>query len=136
KGKAITVVNGASTSGIDFTLVRGLTLGGTIREGSAFAKPIGGATVTVFDSARYTKVAEATSNNAGVYVTLAGLPSGSYDLVASDPDQRYAQASYGAASCDTSCTDVVGGTPVAVSTSRGDLDFQLTSGGSITGTVS
>jgi hypothetical protein len=132
-GTPIAVTTGNTTSGIDFTLTRGGRISGTITDATT-TLPITGASVGIIDGNR-TSVTGATTDNAGNFISSAGLPTGTYFVRASAMDQGYAPLVYSNLQC-LGC-DPLRSTGVNVtsgSTSSG-INFALPVGGGISGRV-
>ncbi|MCC7009391.1 MAG: carboxypeptidase regulatory-like domain-containing protein, partial [Acidobacteria bacterium] len=133
-GTAIAVGSAAAVTGIDFSLAGGGTLSGTVRA-AATSSPISGISVRIYD-ATGAQVKSASSNGAGVF-TVLGLPSGTYyAATVVTAAQLYVNELYNEIACFPSCT-VTTGTPIAVTTGAitSNVDFTLSSSGSITGTI-
>jgi 5-hydroxyisourate hydrolase-like protein (transthyretin family) len=130
-GNAVTVAAGTNTTGINFSLVFGGRIAGTVR--NTAGTPIPDVTVVIFTSGGVS-ITSGTTDSLGTYTGSAGLPSGTY----------YARTSNGAGFVDKIYNDVscVGcsptvGTPIVVtagSVTTG-IDFSLVAGGRIAGTV-
>ncbi|HAV23038.1 MAG TPA: hypothetical protein DCX46_06020 [Bacteroidetes bacterium] len=122
---AFNVSDGFDTPGINFVLLRGGGISGTVTDKAG--NPISQVSITVFDTL-YNAVSYAETDSAGCY-TAFGLRSGeylvhAYDLVHVDQWYDGVNSSY-------SATRV----KVAVHHTTPEVDFVLVMGGSITGTV-
>ncbi len=133
-GTPIAVTTGATTSGIDFALTPGGIISGTVTS-SATGLPISSVTVFVYNSTG-ASVTSAFTNASGLWVTSTGLPTGTY----------YARTFNFAGYVDEIYNDIASpgfsgnpltGTPIAVTTgaTTSGIDFALTPGGIISGTV-
>ena len=133
-GTPITVTLGETRSGIDFALALGGRISGTVTDtASPTPNPLPGVSVSVHDS-QGRNVASGRTDGAGHYTSDGGLPAGSY-YVRTYNSSGYLNELYHDILC-TSCT-VTNGTPVSVAlgeTTSG-IDFALSQGGRISGTV-
>jgi hypothetical protein len=132
-GTPISVVGGSETGGIDFELVLGGSIAGTVTE-SGTSAPLGGATVRVLDAFGVAFFGLTSSD--GTY-TVAGLPGGTYRAVAESAS--HAAELYDGIPCHAAvggCA-VASGTaiPVTLGNQSSGVDFSLDAFGSITGTV-
>jgi hypothetical protein len=132
-GTPIPVTPGATTAGTDFALSPGGRIRGTVRD-AATGLPLAYASVEVFDAAGG-DVTYGTTDGTGVYTSFAGLPSGTYYARASQ--SRYVTELYDDIPCPGLACTVTSGTPIAVTAgaTTAAIDFGLTPGGRITGTV-
>ena len=132
-GTAISVTTGATTSGIAFSLVAGATITGTVRAAGT-GTTLAGVSITAYNAAG-SSVGSASANVSGVY-TLTGLPAGTYYLRTGSVAGYFRQI-YNGIDCGTSCPSATTGTgvPVAAGGTASGIDFALTAGGVITGTV-
>ena len=133
-GTPITVSSGATTSGVDFGLAQGGTVGGRVTD-AATAAPLADVQVEIYDSSG-SSVDYAYTDGSGQYVTTTGLPAGTY-YARTYNWIGYFDELYDDILCTVSCP-TTGGTPVPVTagaTTTG-IDFALTRGGQIGGTVS
>jgi hypothetical protein len=133
-GTAIAVTAGTTTSGIDFGLVRGGAISGTVTE-AATGLPVAGAWVSIWNSSGHSVTSEET-DGAGVYATSKPLPSGTYYAWASSAPGYLTELFDDIPCASPSCT-ATSGTPVGVTagTTTTGIDFALGPGGRITGTV-
>ena len=131
-GTPIQVAPGATTAGIDFGLSPGGRISGTVRD-AATSLPLAYAYIEVFDSAG-DAVTYGTTDGAGLYTSYRGLPSGTYYARASE--NQYLDELYDDIPCAAGCT-VTSGTPIGVTVglTTTAIDFGLTPGGRISGTV-
>ena len=132
-GDAFTVTVGSTTTGINFSISQGGRVSGTITD-AATSLPIVGASVMVFDSTgRF--VASGGTNAFGVYTSGQGLASGTYYLRTNN-GLGYINELFGGAACVANCV-VTSGTAIAVTspTTTSGVDFQLSAGGRISGTI-
>jgi hypothetical protein len=131
-GTPITVTAGATTSGINFALVAGGRISGTVTD-SATSAPLSGVTVTIFDSNGF-NVTSVNTDASGNYLTNIGLPSGSY-FVRTNNSQGYINEVYNNITCAPCNT--LSGTPITVTvgTTTSGINFALAQGGRISGTV-
>lgn len=132
-GTPIIVTAGATTSGIDFALAKGGTIQGTVSEDGT-ATLLEGINVDIYDDSG-SWVASGTTDASGSYTTSQGLTTGAHYARTWNSD-GYINELYDDIPCVSSCT-VTDGTPVAVTTgsTTTGIDFALTPGGSISGTV-
>jgi hypothetical protein len=135
-GTAVQVTAGATTSGVDFALVGGGTVSGTVRAADG---GVSSATLYVeMYSADGTPLATTTTDVGGAY-SLSGFATGNYYLrTRSATASLYFDQVYSGVNCSlVSCPPVTSGTPVTVTqgaTTR-NIDFALVRGGRITGRV-
>jgi 5-hydroxyisourate hydrolase-like protein (transthyretin family) len=132
-GTPVAVSLGATTTGVDFVLAKGGLLSGTVRD--AFTGlPLRGVEVHVHDAAGL--VTSGSTDNAGVYTSSSGLPTGTYYVRTSNA-QGYVDELYDDAPCPAGACTPASGTPVAVTagTTTTGIDFGLAAGGRISGTV-
>jgi hypothetical protein len=134
-GEAITLAEGGAATGIDFTLVRGGGVGGTVTA-SATGSPINGVYMIVYDAqGRY--ASQARTSSSGGYTTYHGLPSGTYFVLTQDAyAQGYVDEVYDGLTCVPYCA-VTSATPVVVTSpsTTPAIDFSLDVGGSIAGRI-
>ncbi|NIA01617.1 MAG: hypothetical protein GWO83_00555 [Bacteroidia bacterium] len=132
-GTLIAVTAGSTTTGIDFALTPGGRISGTVTDDDTAAL-LEGISVNIFDdSGDY--VTGTNSDASGAYENFTGLPAGTYFLKTWN-DDGYVDELYDDMLCVGGCT-VTSGTPVVVTTggTTTGIDFALTEGGSIAGTV-
>ena len=131
-GTGVSVTAGMATSGIDFTLVRGATITGTVRDAVTGA-PLANVLVSVCTAWGCT--GSSSTNGSGVYA-LTGLATGSYYLKTSS-SFPYIDEVYQDIPCPNGNCSLLSGTGVEVTagTTADGIDFRLTPGGIITGTV-
>ncbi|HJQ68390.1 MAG TPA: carboxypeptidase regulatory-like domain-containing protein [Blastocatellia bacterium] len=132
-GTPITVTAGSTTSGINFALVLGGRISGTITDAVTSA-PLMNTGVQIFNSAGV-QVGNGFTDNAGNYTTSGGLPAGNY-FARTNSNSGYLNKLYNNIDCSLSC-DPITGTAITVtagSTTSG-INFALMAGGRISGTV-
>ena len=131
-GTPITVTVGATTTGINFALAIGGRISGTVTD-AATSAPLANVNINIFDSSGL-NVANGFTNGAGQYTTGNGVPTGNYFAVTSN-SQGYIEKLYNNITC-VSC-DVTTGTPIAVTAgaTTAGINFALTAGGRISGTI-
>jgi hypothetical protein len=131
-GTPIAVTVGVATPGINFALVRGGGISGTVTDAGS-GVPIGAVNVIVFNAGGALMLRTTTSAN-GEYRTADGLPAGTYFLTTSN-ELGYADALYNGSLC-VDCT-VTDGTPVVVTGTdvTANINFSLIRGGQIRGTI-
>ena len=131
-GTPIAVVAGGTTSNIDFVLSVGGAIAGTVTD-STTAAALSSVSVSVYTSSG-SFIASGFTDASGNYTTFTGLPTGTYYALASSPG--YVNELYNNISCFT-CV-VTTGTPIAVVAggTTSNINFALSTGGTISGTVS
>jgi hypothetical protein len=130
-GTAIVVTSPSTTANINFVLAPGGTLTGTVTAAAGGA-PISGLFVGIYNSGG-TFLTGANTNGSGVYNTT--LPTGTYyAAVINAPG--YANQLYNGIACAAFC-NITTGTPISVTagSTTGNINFSLSAGGGITGTV-
>lgn len=130
-GTGVAVTTGATTAGINFALDTGEVIGGTIADAGT-GLPLSGVGVLLFDDqGRF--VTNTRSDDSGAYVMSTGVPAGTYFARTSSFD--YVNKLYDTGVC-LAC-DVTRGTPITVDGigATGGINFALTAGGHIAGTV-
>ncbi|HEY3383909.1 MAG TPA: carboxypeptidase regulatory-like domain-containing protein [Vicinamibacterales bacterium] len=129
----VTVTAGTTTSGIDFALGRGGSISGTVR--TSGGTPLPGVGVVFFNSSG-SNLGRATTNASGAYTTNVPLPAGIYYLRTVNAFGSVDQLYSGVPCADSSCS-ATGGTPVTVAAGQPTtgVDFSLSAGGGISGTV-
>jgi hypothetical protein len=130
----IAVSVGATTSGINFALQPGGTITGTVTDAGT-AAPLSNVTVQVYTSTGVFAKGISTDGS-GVY-TLRGLPAGSYFARTFASSVNYLDKAYNNVPCALSSCNITTTTPIAVSVgaTTSAIDFALSPGGRITGTV-
>lgn len=130
-GTPIAVSDGAATTGIDFALRYGGSITGTVTEDGT-GDPLSGVAVIVRD-ANNGAYAIGTTLADGTY-TAGGLPTGTYYATTFDDD--YLDELYDDLVCPASCDPTLG-TSIAVTlgATTSGIDFSLSSGGAVTGTI-
>jgi hypothetical protein len=107
-GLAVVVTRAADTTGIDFTLASGATLGGVVQADDGLRLP--GAQISIFDAAGSLK-GRSTSGAFGRFAVT--LPAGSY-RARSDATAGYQQELFDDIPCPQGACDVATGTPIAL----------------------
>ena len=132
-GTPIAVTVGSTTAGINFALVLGGNISGTITDAVTGA-PIENSSISIFDS-NGEQVASAVSDSAGNYTTIGALTTGAYYALAEPPDQIHVPEVYDNISC-FQCSET-SGTPISVTTglTTSGINFSLGVGGAISGSV-
>ncbi|HEV7923227.1 MAG TPA: carboxypeptidase regulatory-like domain-containing protein [Thermoanaerobaculia bacterium] len=138
--EGVTVTSGFETAGIDFSLIKGATIGGTVRRAST-AEPVPGVLIWIRDGSGNLVDQVASSYPSGEYKSHS-LVSGSYTVEThsegytfnGDPtiDQVYPGYNCPVSGCSWSA-----GTPVTVTTGvdTTGIDFSLHGYGTIAGTI-
>jgi hypothetical protein len=132
-GHLVTVTNGVATPGIDFALDPGGHFSGTITNAAGGA-PIANIGVQIFNAAGV-GLGQVNANGSGVY-TSTGLPAGTY-YARTTNIQGFVNKQWNGLDCpQTSCLPTAG-TPIVVSgtATTSGIDFSLTMGGRISGTL-
>jgi hypothetical protein len=133
-GTPIAVTAGAATSAINFTLSPGGSIAGTVTDAGS-AAPLTNVTVQVY-SASGSFVKSASSNASGEYA-VGGLAAGSYFARTSlSSSANFVNEIYDNVLCIGGCT-VTAGTAIAVTLGNvtGGINFALSAGGTLTGTI-
>lgn len=130
-GTPIAVTAGATTSGVNFALDVGGSITGAVTDAVTLAPLSGG--VSVFNS-KGAQLFTAQVDGAGLY-QLGRLPTGSYFVTVDGPSSHVNELFDNFAFFED--RNVLGGTPVMVSGAvvTPNINFALSPGGSITGTV-
>jgi hypothetical protein len=105
---AVNVVAGAVTSGIDFTLDAGASIGGTV---TYAGQPLGGATLRFLRSGGRYQYTMGSTRNDGTY-QWPGFPPGTYYAIATK--DGFDSQLYDGLACPGAC-DLTTGTPITVS---------------------
>jgi hypothetical protein len=124
---AIVIVTAGSTAtNINFSLVQGGNIQGTITGTSG----VSGITVNAYDATDNTFIKNSSTNSSGVY-TVYGLLPGSYKLQAGVGNGAYVSQYY------PNAADISSATPVTVTAggTTSNTNFSLITGASITGTI-
>lgn len=132
-GTPIVVAADATTTGIDFELAPGGFISGMVTDESTH-DPLDSGYVDIFNASG-TYITRGFSNSSGIYISTAALPTGTY-YARSYSYEGYFNELYDELPCASGCT-ITDGTPIGVtagSTTAG-IDFELTAGGMISGTV-
>ena len=132
-GTPIAVTSGVATTSINFALTPGSKISGNIKDATTMAN-LQNITVTVYDSEGNT-VAIAVSNASGNYTTSQGLAAGTYYARTTNNTAGYINQIYNGAPCVV--CPLGSGTPIPVPTATTvtGINFALTAGGRISGTV-
>ena len=125
---AVAVVGGSDTGGIDFVLMVGGSISGTVLESDGVT-PVAGAQIWA-EIAVCCGGGGSTSAGDGTY-TIVGLSEDSYRVEASAPGQGFAGEVYSEVSDPEMATQV----NVTVGAVTSAIDFTLGAGGTISGTV-
>jgi hypothetical protein len=122
-GTSIAVTAGAITSGIDFALSAGGRISGVITRAAGGA-PLANVTVSLHDASA-TRVATATTDGLGAYLTGAGVPAGTY-FARTENTFGYVNEVFDNIACVLSCSPT-SGTPITVSAGAvtGGVSFAL-----------
>lgn len=127
----IVVAAGITTRDINFNLLQGLTLSGTITDAVSSA-PLGAVGVKLYSSTG-AEVRSTISNAAGAY-SFQGLGLGGYFLRTAVPSSlNYVDEAHDNRVC-APC-NITTATPIVLSQSNVTIDFQLSRGATITGTT-
>jgi hypothetical protein len=132
-GTPVAATAGSVATGIDFALARGGSITGTVRNAGTGA-PLPYVGVRVYRDGVATSSFRASANASGAY-TVGGLPTGTYYVVTDSGD--FVDRLYGGPTCPYQVCKLTEGTPVHVTTggTTGGIDFALSPGGRISGTV-
>jgi hypothetical protein len=129
-GTSFLVAGTGTTTGVDFQLTEGGRISGVITDGVTPLTAIG---VSIFDSTG-AFVTGASTNGIGSYTSTSGLPAGNY-FVRTSNNKGYINRLWNVGDC-LGC-DVTTGTvvPVVLGSTTGGINFTLTAGGRIAGTI-
>jgi 5-hydroxyisourate hydrolase-like protein (transthyretin family) len=131
-GKPIAVTAGSNTSGINFLLVLGGRIAGTITDAVTHL-PIPNSFVNVYSSTGVF-LTQAVAGNNGKYITGSGLGPGQYFARAASR-LGYVGKVYNDIDCPA-CSVIIGtAVTVAAGQTTNSIDFALSLGGKVTGTV-
>ena len=137
-GQAIAVVHGQVTSAIDFPLVRGGWVTGTVTAAdSDQGAPVPNVHVEIYDVS-YSTVATATVGADGQFRTTTPLDAGLYfaKAVASPYVAGYLSQIHAGIDCASSCPSPLNGTPIRVTNGAASrISFRLAANAAISGTV-
>jgi quercetin dioxygenase-like cupin family protein len=123
-GTPIAVTTGAETSGIDFDLTRGARVSGTVTHALSSA-PLPGINVALYDAGNV-RVASGGTDGSGTFVTLEGLPAGTY-FARTENSQGLVNQIHAGIDCTTACDPTTGAAIVLAGTTiTGGIDFSLT----------
>ena len=132
-GTPVTVTAGSTTSGIDFALVRGGNISGTVTDDVTGA-PLEDASILIYDSSGKI-VGFGLSDTSGNYSTIRALATGTYYARVSPPDLTYAPEVYDDIGC-LACSETSGTPiPVTIGSTTSGINFSLGAGGAISGRV-
>ena len=137
QSRQIDIAAGAETAGVDFALVRGGWISGSVRR-AATGEPLADVSIDVRNGSGES-VGRAYADGDGRYRTSA-LPAGTYVVEAhagSSGDSRPVDQLYRGKDCPLFDCDWAGGTPVAVALGQETpaIDFALREYGTISGTL-
>ncbi len=131
-GTPITVPPGGSTDNVDFTLALGGKITGKVTD--SLDQPLQGIQLVVLDASG-NDLAHAETQSDGTYETLPGLPSGTYYVQTYDTPLLLDEI-YDNVPCASHCDPLTGaGVAVTAGSTTPGIDFQLVTGGTISGTV-
>jgi len=131
-GTGVTVGTGTTQGGVNFGLVRGGTITGTVTA-AATGSPIQGVTAWVYNSAGAT-VASSATNSSGIY-SVPGLTPGTY-YVKTNNTSGYVDELFDNLPCPAGTCTPTSGTPIVLTGNQvTNTSFALETGGTITGTV-
>ena len=131
-GTPITVTVGATTTGIDFALAKGGRISGRITD-EATGQPLSNISVRILNPT-ISLILSATTDSSGNYIVEELLPPGTY-YVGTSTSSIYINEAYDNIPCQD--CDLTRSTPITVTagaTTTG-IDFALTAGGVIEGTI-
>src|SRR6266850_1606903 len=132
-GTSFAVVQGVTTPGISFGLIKGGRIAGVVTDDST-GQPLGGVTVQVYDATGQL-ITQATTSVFGVYTSGAGLASGTYHARTTN-NLGYINELEGGAACIGTCVVTAGaGIVVASPATTAGIDFALAAGGRVSGRV-
>jgi len=134
-GTAVKVTNDETSAGIDFALLRGGTISGTLKDASTGAALVNHSVCT--QMADGTMTGCTTTDSRGFY-SVIGLPTGVYRVSTTEgSDEGYVPQVYKTGICPWPNCRAILGTPVSVTAGQESaaIDMALVKGGSITGTV-
>ena len=131
-GTPIVVSSGGTVSNINLALQKGGSINGKVID-AGNSQPLSGVTVRILDSSG-NFVTSGTTNGSGIYTSTVGLPTGVY-LARTSNSLGYVEQLYQNIQC-AGCS-VTSGTsiPVVVGSQTTAIDFALSKGGTISGTV-
>ena len=132
-GTGVTIGTGTTTPGISFALARGASISGRVEAGGS-GTLLAGVVAHIYSSAG-TWVASATTDASGVY-TKALLAVGTYHVRTSNT-LGYIDELFNNIPCEGGACTVTSGTGIALTggVPTNGIDFVLTPGGTISGTV-
>jgi Carboxypeptidase regulatory-like domain len=132
-GTPIPVTDGATTSGVDFSLERGGTMAGTVTD--AAGAPLANVRVLIYTATGRGLFAMFTDSS-GAYTSGAGLASGLY-YAKTYRTQGYLDELYDDLACPGGWCTVTAGTPISITAgaTTSGIDFALSKGGRISGAV-
>jgi hypothetical protein len=135
-GTPVQVSGTETTQNINFLLVSGGSVSGRVTNAAnadAGTNGLSGVTVSLYDAGNFF-VGNTVTNGTGNY-TLSGVPTGTYYAKTTFNTLGYINQLYPGIAC-SNCS-VTGGTPVSVATgsTTPNINFAMTQGGVITGTV-
>lgn len=132
-GTPVGATSGSTTTDIDFALVLGGSISGTVTvDGSG--TPLDTGYVRIYDASG-DSVTSATPDASGIYATTEGLPSATYYARARS-FEGYLEELYDDIPCVFGCTTTDGTSiPVTAGSPTTGIDFELAEGSGISGTV-
>jgi hypothetical protein len=131
-GTPIAVSSGTTTSNINLALPKGGSITGKIID-AGNSQPLSGVTVRILDNSG-SFVTTGTTNGSGIYTSTAGLPTGVY-LAKTSNSLGYVEQLYQNIQC-AGCSVTTGTSiPVVTGAQTTAIDFALSKGGTISGTV-
>jgi hypothetical protein len=133
-GTAVNLEQGTTRSGIDFVLIRGGAIRGTVTAVGA-GTPVVDVRITIV-SASGEHAADAWTGSGGGYATTTPLPTGTY-FATTWNRAGYLDQVYSGVNCGVTCPAATNGTPIEVtqSATTQNIDFALLRGGAISGVV-
>lgn len=134
RGTPISVTVGVTTSGVDFALAPGGRASGTVTD-AVSGLPVGNVTVYVYDS-HGAFVTVGFTDSSGAYTSEDGLPAGTYYAKTSN-SVGYIDELYNNVACPGFGCTLAGGRTISVAlgATTSGVDFALTPGGRVSGTV-
>lgn len=131
-GTPIVVTSGSTVSNINLALQKGGSIIGKVID-AGNSQPLSGVTVRILDSSGGF-VTTGTTNGSGIYTSTVGLPTGVY-LARTSNSLGYVEQLYQNIQC-AGCSVTTGTSiPVVVGSQTTAIDFALSKGGTISGTV-
>jgi hypothetical protein len=133
-GTPISITTGSATGNIDFALAPGGRISGMVTTAGSGA-PLFGVAVRIYNSSG-DFVGTGFSDASGAYSTSSGLPTGTYHARTFN-SSGFIEELYDDITCAGGSCSRTAGTPISVTagSTTGHINFALTPGGSISGTV-